>query len=94
MANTKKQAETSTQKGQPLGNQTFLFDKGNYMWMIGGVILIILGYMLMSGGKSEDPTKFDYNTIYSARRVTIAPLLILIGFAVEVYAIMKKPSTK
>lgn len=94
MANTQNKSTTGSTKGQPLGNQTFLFDKNNYMWMIGGVILIVLGYILMSGGKSEDPNQFDYNTIYSARRVTIAPLLILIGFAIEIYAIMKKPSTK
>lgn len=93
MANAKK-TTTSNSNTQPLGNQTFLFDKNNYMWMIGGVILIVLGYFLMSGGKSEDPAQFDYNTIYSARRVTIAPILILIGFAIEIYAIMKKPSTK
>lgn len=76
----------------PKGNQTFLFDKSNYMWMIGGVILILIGFILMAGGKSDDPSKFNYNEIYSARRITIAPLLILIGFAVEVYAIMKKPA--
>lgn len=73
--------------------QSFLFDKTNYMWMIGGVVLVLLGLFLMSGGKSEDPTKFNYDEIYSTTRVTIAPLLILIGFAVEVYAIMKKPAT-
>jgi hypothetical protein len=90
MATTK----TSAPKDMaPKGNQTFLFDKGNYMWMIGGVIIILLGFILMAGGKSEDPTKFNAEEIYSARRITVAPLLILIGFAVEVYAILKKPAT-
>ena len=89
MATTKTSAPKDL---TPKGNQTFLFDKGNYMWIIGGVVLIILGFILMAGGKSEDPNKFNYEEIYSTRRITIAPLLILIGFAVEIYAIMKKPA--
>ena len=60
--------------------------------MIAGVVLVIIGFMLMTGGKNEDPTKFNYNVIYSTTRITIAPLLILIGFGIEVYAIMKKPA--
>lgn len=74
-------------------NQTFLFDKSNYIWMIGGVLLILLGFVLMAGGKSPDPNKFNYDEIYSTTRVTIAPILILLGFAVEIYAIMKKPAS-
>jgi hypothetical protein len=71
--------------------QTFLFDKENYMWMIGGIALIFIGFMLMSGGKSANPHEFHYDEIYSFRRVTLSPILILIGFGIEVYAIMKKP---
>ena len=71
--------------------QTLLFDKENYMWMIGGVALIFIGFLLMAGGKSPDPHKFNYEEIYSFRRITLAPIVILIGFGVEVYAIMKKP---
>lgn len=76
---------------EPRGNQTFLFDRTNYMWMIGGVVLILIGFALMSGGKSPDPHKFLYNEIYSFRRITLAPIVVLLGFAVEVYAIMRKP---
>jgi hypothetical protein len=76
----------------PLGNQTFLFDKSNYMWMLIGVGVLLLGFILMAGGKSENPHEFKYEEIYSARRITIAPILVLIGFAIEVYAIMKKPA--
>ncbi len=72
----------------------FLFDKTNYMWMAVGVVLVVIGFMLMSGGKSEDPTKFKYDEIFSATRITVAPLMILIGFAIEIYAIMKKPANK
>ncbi len=70
---------------------TFLFDRENYMWMIGGVALILIGFMLMSGGKSANPHEFHYDEIYSFRRITLAPIVVLLGFFVEVYAIMKKP---
>lgn len=76
----------------PKGNQVFLFDRSNYIWMIGGVALILLGFLLLSGGKSPDPHQFLYDEIYSFRRITLAPIVILLGFAVEVYAIMKKPA--
>jgi hypothetical protein len=76
---------------QPKTEQTFLFDKENYMWMIGGVALIFIGFMLMSGGKSPNPHEFNYSEIYSFRRITVAPIVVLLGFVIEVYAIMKKP---
>lgn len=91
-----KQRTTPTTKttntGTPDAPEQFLFDKTNYIWMLGGVVLVLIGFMLMSGGKSEDPTKFNYDEIYSVTRITVAPLLILIGFGIEVYAIMKKPA--
>jgi hypothetical protein len=72
-------------------NSTTLFTKENYIWMgIGGVVML-LGLLLMSGGKSADPNVFDVNEVYSFRRITIAPILIVAGLMVEVYAIMKKP---
>lgn len=94
---TKTQTTTTDTKrttvvSEPLGNQSFLFDSDNYKWMIGGVVLIILGFVLMAGGKSPDPHQFNYDEIYSFRRITLAPILVLVGFAVEVYAIMKKPA--
>lgn len=61
------------------------------MWMIGGVALIFIGFMLMSGGKSANPHEFHYDEIYSFRRITVAPIVILLGFFIEAYAIMKKP---
>src|SRR6476620_10728212 len=74
----------------PRGNQTFLFDKKNYMWMGIGLGCILLGFVLLSGGKSPDPHQFNYNEIYSFRRITLAPIVILLGFAIEAYAIMLK----
>ncbi len=66
------------------------FSKDNYTWMIIGGVVIILGMFLMSGGKNEDPNKFDYNVVYSTTRITIAPILIILGLLIEVYAIFKK----
>jgi hypothetical protein len=74
-------------------NQDFLFDKENYMWMIGGVVLILIGFFLMAGGKSPNPHEFNYAEIYSFRRITLAPLVLLLGFGIEIYAIMKRPKT-
>lgn len=76
---------------RPEREQYFLFDKENYFWMIGGLALIFIGFMLMSGGKSPNPHEYLYDEIYSFRRITLAPIVMLIGFSVEVYAIMKKP---
>ena len=59
--------------------------------MLVGAALIIVGMLLMSGGKSADPNVFNPNEVYSFRRITLAPIVIIIGFIVEVYAIFKKP---
>lgn len=73
--------------------KTFLFDKNNYTIMIAGLVVLIIGFLLMSGGNSTDPNVFNHDEVYSTRRITIAPLVILLGFIIEVYAIMKKPNT-
>jgi uncharacterized membrane protein len=68
----------------------FAFGKENYMYLIAGVCLVILGFMLMAGGGSEDPTKFNPE-IFSTRRITVAPILILTGYLVVLWGIMKRP---
>jgi hypothetical protein len=70
---------------------TPLFTKENFTWMIIGGVIIALGMFLMSGGKSTDPKVFDTKEVYSTTRITIAPLLILFGLVLEIYAIFKKP---
>lgn len=70
---------------------TLLFGKENYLLMIIGGVIIALGMFLMSGGKNADPNTFDNKVVYSTTRVTIAPILILLGFVVETYAIFKRP---
>ncbi len=78
-------------KEKVVRERTILFTKDNYIWMgIGGVIIAI-GMLLMSGGKNQDPNVFDTNVVYSTTRITIAPIVILLGFVVEIYAIFKKP---
>ena len=68
-----------------------LFGKENYIWMLAGIVVIILGFILMAGGKSADPKIFDPKEVYSTTRITVAPLLIIIGFILEIVVIMKKP---
>lgn len=66
------------------------FGKKNYKFLLIGVGLIALGFLLMVGGKSTDPNVFN-EEIFSFRRITLAPILILAGFVVEIYAIMLNP---
>ncbi len=68
-----------------------LFGKDNFIWMLVGLAVMALGFFLMAGGKSADPTKFNDNEIYSFTRITLAPFLIIVGFIIEIFAIMKKP---
>ena len=71
-------------------NQKEIFDKKNYQIMFIGLAFIILGFILMSGGDTGDETSFNPE-IFSFQRITLAPTLILIGFIIEVFAIMYKP---
>jgi hypothetical protein len=68
-----------------------LFGKENYVWILAGLAAIALGLLLMIGGKSDDPNIFNKDEVYSFRRITLAPLLILIGLALQVVAIFRKP---
>jgi hypothetical protein len=69
-----------------------IFNRENYMWMLAGVVVIAIGFVLMSGGKSNnDPAVFDKAAVYSATRITVAPILILAGLVIEIFAIFRKP---
>lgn len=72
-------------------SNTGLFGKENYKWMIIGAAVIALGFFLMAGGKSEDANVFKREEVYSTTRITIAPILILLGLGIEVFAIFRKP---
>jgi len=70
-----------------------IFSKQNYIWMLAGLALIAIGMFLMAGGRSENPAVFDTKEVYSTTRITIAPILILAGLVVEVFAIFRKPKS-
>jgi hypothetical protein len=70
--------------------ENHLFTKENYKWMLIGLVIMTIGFFLMAGGKSADPNVFNDNEIYSFRRITLAPILIVGGLIVEIFAIIKK----
>ncbi len=67
-----------------------MFSKSNFIWMLIGILVIALGMFLMAGGKSADPNVFNANEVYSKVRITVAPILILLGLGIEVFALFKK----
>lgn len=70
-----------------------LFEKDNFKWMLIGGVVMAIGFLLMAGGRSEDPTVFNPKEVYGFRRITIAPIVILAGLAIEIYAIFRSPKT-
>ena len=84
-------SKTSTTKNS---SQQSLFGQQNYMLMGVGLVVMALGFFLMSGGKSANPKEFNPNEVYSTVRITIAPIIIVLGFVIEVVAIMWKPKSK
>ncbi|MEH6512166.1 DUF3098 domain-containing protein [Maribacter arcticus] len=73
--------------------QEFIFQKKNYTFMFVGLAFIALGFILMSGGGSDDPNVFNPE-IYNFRRIRLAPTLVLIGLGIEIYAILLNPHKK
>ena len=71
----------------------FPLQKDNYILLIIGFGIIMLGFLLMMGGKSDDPNVFNPE-IFNFRRITLAPIVVLFGFVFEIWAIMKKPKTE
>jgi uncharacterized membrane protein len=71
----------------------FVFNKLNYQLLIIGLVIIFVGFLLMAGGGSDDPNKFD-SGMFSFRRITLAPIIVLIGFVLEGVAIMYRPKVK
>lgn len=68
----------------------FLFEKANYKFLFIGIAVIALGFILMSGGGSDDPKVFNEETLFSFRRIRLAPTLVLIGFGITIFSIFKK----
>jgi hypothetical protein len=68
-----------------------MFTRENYIWMIAGLVVMAIGVLLMAGGKSEDPNVFNEDEVYSTTRITIAPIIIILGLVIEVFAIFRNP---
>ena len=69
--------------------QEFLFGANNYKILIIGLVVIALGFILMSGGANENPNVFN-EEVYNFRRIRLAPTVVLIGFGITIYSILKK----
>lgn len=88
-----KQTVAAAQKTTASSPTTpFIFDKVNYLIMIAGVVVILIGFALMSGGATTDPNVFPKEELYSFRRITLAPIVVMLGFGIEIFAILKRPA--
>jgi hypothetical protein len=85
-----KQARSEEQTVKSTNVGEFAFGKENYRLMLIGLAFIVVGFLLMVGGGSSDPNTFNPE-IFSFRRITLAPILILAGYVIEIFAIMKRP---
>jgi hypothetical protein len=77
--------KNETRDAQPI------FDKENRKWMIIGGVVLALGFILMAGGRSDDPNVFNKDEVYSTVRITVAPLVLLAGLIIEIIAIFRQP---
>ncbi|WP_369048821.1 DUF3098 domain-containing protein [Tenacibaculum sp. UWU-22] len=77
-------------KNKNIEKPQFVFGKKNYQFMLFGIGIIALGFLLMAGGGSDDPKIFN-EAIYSWRRIRLAPTLVLLGLGLEIYAILLNP---
>lgn len=82
MSSKNKKAAAKSEPKKVAGKHDFVFGKNNYMWMMIGFAVIVLGFILMYGDKTD---------IYSTRRITVAPIIVLLGFGIEIYAALAKP---
>ena len=90
-AQPKAKARTTLRQRDTAANSApLVFGRDTYIWLGGGFLLIVFGFILMVGGRGDDPTVFDEGVIYSWRKITLAPLIILSGLSVVTYAIFKK----
>ncbi len=81
------------EENEKKNNFDFVFGKTNYMLMIAGIIVLALGYILLTGGGSDDPNTFN-TEMFNARRMFVAPIMIMVGLITEILAIMLKPKQK
>lgn len=91
MKSNKTTSTTTVTKKETRRSSEPVFQRENYLWMAGGIAIMIIGFLLMSGGKSDDPNVFKPEEVYSTTRITIAPILILAGLVVLIFAIFRQP---
>jgi len=84
----------STKDVSKQNQDNFALPRENYKYLLIGFVIIILGFVLMIGGRSDDPNVFSEKEIFSFRRITLAPLIVLAGFIFEMWAIMRNPRKK
>jgi len=80
-------------KRKEVSESVFIFGKKNYKFMFIGIACIALGFILMAGGGSDDPNVFNPE-IFNFRRIRLAPMLVLVGFGIQIYAILLNPDYK
>ena len=78
-------------KDKQTSKPTFLFGKKNYLFMFIGIVFIAIGFIIMSGGGSDDPLVFN-EAMYNFQRIRLAPTLVIIGLGIEIYAILLNPN--
>ncbi len=81
------QREAAKPSFEVVKNSEMLFGRENYRWMLIGIGLVVLGFLLMIGGNMPDQNTWDESLIYSFTRITLSPIVILVGLGIEVYAI-------
>ncbi|HLP14278.1 MAG TPA: DUF3098 domain-containing protein [Flavobacteriales bacterium] len=72
----------------------FTFTKENYYIMLVGVFCVIVGFVMMTGGGTDNPAKFNGEELFSAKRITFAPIMVILGYVVVIFGIMRKNPTQ
>jgi hypothetical protein len=92
LRNTKKKSETP-KTDITSDRSEFAFDKNNYKWLLICLAFLLIGFLLMIGGGSDDPDVFNYG-MFDFQRLTLSPILLFIGYIIGIYAIMRKPKSQ
>jgi len=87
---TKEAIKKDVKAGENRPKMSFAFDRKNYMFLLIGLVLLVVGFLTLSGGGSKDPNVFS-TELFSTQRMVVAPILLILGYAVVAYAIMIRP---
>lgn len=90
MENQQPAKKDNTKSTAPATTGKMVLGRENYILIGVGLIVIIIGFMLMSGGKSDDPNVFNPDEVYSKTRITVAPIVVILGFIIEIYAVFHR----